>query len=567
MWLGAFVALRAVWAVWQLLAKTPGLDRTRTLRAVSIQAIAAALCLIAGRALVRATSEVLPDGRWRLPLVWWVMPFVAWLAVGGLIFGVVHTLLTARALTHQERTRHIVNGAAGLALAVIGYLLYHRDPDNEIHALRGGIPIDPLTAVSILLLLVGALAAIAFLSQAAHSRRLAGRLVAQLSLIAGSVLFGLPLLYLLVTSFKEDRDMVSPNGIIWVPRVQRTVPYKDPLHPLFELRYQGQTVQATVTERTPAGYKLDIAKPLSLRGIALEATPAQVHEIPQQAPLVSYRLDGLQASGMVVEEFEDGRKRVQTLEPPALKGREAVFAANDLEPIRDVGLRWQNYSEALSFLPPETVYGLGFLKNTLIIAILSVIGTILSSSLAAYSFARLRFPGRETWFALFLGTMMLPSAVTMLPQFLIYRWLGWIDTLLPLWAPSFFGSALNIFMLRQFFRTIPSELEDAAKIDGCSFGRTFWSVMLPQIKPALAVIGIWTFMGAWNNFMGPLIYINSPEKMPISYALQIFMGDRYSEPGLLMAFTTLTILPVLLIFFFAQRYFIEGVTLSGFGGK
>jgi len=196
-----------------------------------------------------------------------------------------------------------------------------------------------------------------------------------------------------------------------------------------------------------------------------------------------------------------------------------------------------------------------------------VLGTILSSSIVAYAFSRMRFPGRDALFAVLLSTMMLPGAVTLMPQFLIFRSLGWIDTLYPLWVPAFFASAFNVFLLRQFFKGIPMELEDAAKIDGCSYLRTFWTVMLPQIKPALAVIAVWTFMGAWNNFMGPLIYVNSPENMPLSYALQLFQGDRGAEPGLLMAFATLCIVPVLTVFFFAQRYFIEGVTLSGLGGR
>jgi len=162
---------------------------------------------------------------------------------------------------------------------------------------------------------------------------------------------------------------------------------------------------------------------------------------------------------------------------------------------------------------------------------------------------------------------MLPGAVTLMPQFLLYRSLGWIDTLLPLWVPTFFAGAFNVFLLRQFFSQIPAELEDAGKIDGASVLRTFWTIMLPQIKPALAVVAIWTFMGAWNNFMGPLLYINTPENMPLSYALQLFQSERGGEPGLMMAFATLTILPVLALFFFAQRYFIEGVTLSGLGGR
>jgi multiple sugar transport system permease protein len=221
----------------------------------------------------------------------------------------------------------------------------------------------------------------------------------------------------------------------------------------------------------------------------------------------------------------------------------------------------------LSYLPPETKGGLVYLRNTLLIVVLSVVGTVLSSSIVAYAFSRMRFPGRDAMFQVLLATMMLPGAVTLLPQFLIYRTFGWIDTLYPLWVPAFFASAFNVFLLRQFFMQIPMELEDASKIDGCSYLKTFWDIMLPQIKPALAVIAIWTFMGAWNNFMGPLIYINSPENMPLSYALQLFQGDRSGEPGLLMAFATLCMVPVLLLFFFAQRYFIEGVTLSGLGGR
>jgi multiple sugar transport system permease protein len=138
---------------------------------------------------------------------------------------------------------------------------------------------------------------------------------------------------------------------------------------------------------------------------------------------------------------------------------------------------------------------------------------------------------------------------------------------LPLWVPTFFAGAFNVFMMRQFFDQIPIELEDAAKIDGCTYLTTFWQVMMPQVKPALAVVAIWTFMGTWNNFMGPLIYINSPEKMPIAYALQLFSGERGGEPALLMAFAALTMLPVLAIFFFAQKYFIEGVSMSGLGGR
>jgi multiple sugar transport system permease protein len=187
--------------------------------------------------------------------------------------------------------------------------------------------------------------------------------------------------------------------------------------------------------------------------------------------------------------------------------------------------------------------------------------------MVAYSFGRLRWPGRNALFLVLLATMMIPSAVTMMPQFLIYRSLGWIDTLRPLWAPAFFGSAFNIFLLRQFFMSIPTELEDAAKIDGCGPFGIYWRIMLPLVKPALAAIAIMTTLGAWNNFQGPLIYISSPEKMPLAYALQLYQQQHTDNPGMLMAASTLVVLPIIVLFFFTQRYFIEGASLTGLGGR
>jgi multiple sugar transport system permease protein len=163
--------------------------------------------------------------------------------------------------------------------------------------------------------------------------------------------------------------------------------------------------------------------------------------------------------------------------------------------------------------------------------------------------------------------MMVPGAVTLMPQFLIFRSLGWIDTLRPLWVPAFFGGAFNIFMLRQFFLSIPTELEDAAKIDGCGPFGIYWRVMLPLVQPALAAIAIMAILGAWNNFQGPLIYLSSPEKMPLAYGLQLYQQQHSGEPGLLMAASTMVILPIMALFFFTQRYFIEGVSLTGLGGR
>jgi multiple sugar transport system permease protein len=504
-----------------------------------------------------------------MPLIWWVMPFPAWLEVAGLLVCLIYIYQAIAALSREERIRRARTAFGWLLLSLVGFIWYRSDPENSISILRGAIPLSIPTVVGLVVIAIACIAAMTLTTELSTQRKLAKGVVTQLALIVGSILFGIPLIFLLITSFKEDRDMSSPNGIIWVPRVQRTIPYNDVKNPIYETKYEGNTVQAKLSSEAPDGSVLmEVTKPLSLQGLAISSTRSQIKPVAQQLPLVTAQINGVEATAVVLEQTGDGREKVRAIAPNSVKNQEATFTLDQVQPVRDVGLRWQNYTEALSYLPPETNYGLVFLKNTLIIAILSVIGTILSSSIAAYAFARMRFPGRDAIFAMFLATMMLPAAVTMMPQFLIFRNLGWIDTLLPLWVPSFFGSALNIFLLRQFFRTLPMELEDAAKIDGCSYARTFGSVMLPQIKPALAVIGVTTFMAGWNNFMGPLIYINSQSNMPISYALQLFNGDRGTqEPGLLMAFVTLTIIPVLLLFFFAQRYFIEGVTLSGLGGK
>jgi multiple sugar transport system permease protein len=412
---------------------------------------------------------------------------------------------------------------------------------------------------------------IAWSYKSASARGITKTIATQLALLAGSVVFGIPFLFLLITSFKEDRDMSAKTGIIWIPRVTDTVPFinPDPLKKHYMGDYNGREVEAVSIGNENGKMKMDIFRPLSVRGISYYATRDQLHEVPVKAMVYTATVNGTPIKGFEKESLEDGRKILSIMEPDSMKGKEITLLAEKTEPVRHIGLRTQNYSEAIQYLPLETSNGLVYLKNTLLIVVLGVIGTILSCSIVAYSFSRLKFPGKDKLFNVLLATMMLPGAVTLLPQFLIFRTLGWVDTLYPLWVPAFFGSAFNIFLLRQFFSQIPMELEDAAKIDGCSYIKTFWAIMMPQIKPALAVIAVGTFLGAWNNFMGPLIYINSPEHMPISYALQLFKGDRDgdSEPGLLMAFTSMTVVPVVAVFFFAQKYFIEGVTLSGFGGR
>ncbi|MBM3459109.1 MAG: carbohydrate ABC transporter permease [Armatimonadetes bacterium] len=229
---------------------------------------------------------------------------------------------------------------------------------------------------------------------------------------------------------------------------------------------------------------------------------------------------------------------------------------------------WKNYPRTFQFLELalghiRTSFGGLFVMNTLEVTFLSLTAMVLSSSMVAYAFARLRWPGRDILFAVLLGTMMLPGAVTMIPRFLIFKELGWVDTLLPLWVPSLFANAFDVFLLRQFFLTIPTDLEDAARIDGCNPFTIYWRILMPLIRPALAAVAILHFLGAWNDFMGPLIYISSPERMTGSYALRLFQSAGSGEWAMLLAAATLWTLPVVLLFFFAQRAFIEGIALTG----
>lgn len=224
-------------------------------------------------------------------------------------------------------------------------------------------------------------------------------------------------------------------------------------------------------------------------------------------------------------------------------------------------INWKNYPRMFEFLP-----FFRFIINTGLITALVIAGILISCPLAAYAFARLRWPGRNIAFLGILATMMLPDQVTLIPQYILFKQFGWIDTWRPLWVPAFFGSAFYIFLLRQFFLTIPTELEDAAKIDGAGFLTIYWRIMLPLVKPALASVIVFSFIGSWNNFLGPLIYINTPEKMPISLALRLFQTLHGAEYGLMMAASTIATLPIVLLFFFTQRYFIQGIVLTGLKG-
>ena len=222
---------------------------------------------------------------------------------------------------------------------------------------------------------------------------------------------------------------------------------------------------------------------------------------------------------------------------------------------------WANYAKALTLMPFHI-----YLFNTLKITLLAVIGTVISSSIVAFAFARLKAPGRDKLFILMLATIMLPAEVTMIPRFVIFRSMGWYDSLLPLIVPAFFGNAFYIFLIRQFFLTIPGDLEDAAKIDGCGPFRTFWQIFMPLSKPVLVTVAVFSFVMYWNDFMTPLIYLNSVDKRTLALGLATFTDVWGVDIVSLMAASTAVLIPVLIIFFLAQKYFVQGVVMSGIKG-
>lgn len=216
----------------------------------------------------------------------------------------------------------------------------------------------------------------------------------------------------------------------------------------------------------------------------------------------------------------------------------------------------------------RTVTGLTYLSNTLLVAVLSVLGTVLSSALVAYGLSRIQWRGREGLFRFTLATMMVPFPVLMLPLYAVFRYLGWLGTLKPLWVPACFGGAFNIFLLRQFFLTIPSELSEAARIDGCSELQIFWRIILPLARPALSVVALFHFLYVWNDFVGPLIFLTEPQTYTMSLGLQQYQSQNGgAEHHLLMAASALLVLPIIVLFFLAQRTFIQGISTTGMGGR
>lgn len=218
---------------------------------------------------------------------------------------------------------------------------------------------------------------------------------------------------------------------------------------------------------------------------------------------------------------------------------------------------WSNYKRVLEAAPFT-----GYAANTLIITSISVVGSVLSNTFIAYGFSKIRFKGRNVLFAIVLATMMIPGFVMLIPQYIIFAKLGWLNTWLPLTIPAFFGNAFFIFLIRQFFLTIPNELVEAAKIDGANHFYIWSRLMIPLTKPVIATVAIFAFNGAWNDFLGPLLYINDQALYTLQLGLQVFKGHTNTQWNLLMGGSLLVLLPVIILFFIFQRYFIEGMNIT-----
>jgi multiple sugar transport system permease protein len=350
-------------------------------------------------------------------------------------------------------------------------------------------------------------------AQSRHQRRVIlntlRSLASHLLILGVGMFFLVPFYWMLVTSFKSDQD-VFRTPPTWLPYDNVRVTIDGNQLPLYDVKFNDGV------------HRLALVK--IAEGLALFVDPTN----PAQT-------------------YPDIRMKFAT-------------------PVLEIGLRFQNYVDAMN---RSTRTGLGvtfwtYFRNSIIIALFSIIGTLISNTPVAYGFARIRFPGRDGLFILVLATMMLPFQVTMIPLYLFFNeWLHWGDSFLPLIVPAFFANAYDVFLLRQFFKTIPEELCDAGRVDGASEFDIFRRIVIPLSVPVLATVTVFTFLWAWNDFQGPLLYLTSPKNFTMALGLSDFQSQRSVAWNLLMAASVVFTVPIVIAFFFAQRTFIQGIKLTG----
>jgi multiple sugar transport system permease protein len=389
-------------------------------------------------------------------------------------------------------------------------------------------------------------------SSSASLRKSTRRFTIYALLGGASCLFLIPFVWLVITSLKPiEQSMTMPPS--WIPRAY----YADVGAGRIEVTRDYRTTQAGAVAAVADGeggtkavfYSAAQLADLARGGVAVRL----LYRVEEGWWRVTEKLPASADAGTVPH---------WRFVPPAGVESRVVF-------------RWENYPNALhrldggsddpaSLASKHRVSFTRFAGNSLIICILGVIGTVFSNAIVAYGFARVRWKGRDAFFAVTLATMMVPFPVLMVPLYSVFKELHMIGTLMPLWVPAWFGSAFNIFLMRQFFRTIPEELSEAARIDGCGEWTIFWRIILPLSKPVLVTAGVLHFLYAWNDFMGPLLYLTRKETFPLSLALQSFQAQTGGvQWHHLMAASTVTIIPVIVLFFFAQKTFVQGIATTG----
>jgi multiple sugar transport system permease protein len=336
------------------------------------------------------------------------------------------------------------------------------------------------------------------------AQELITKILTTLILAVGAIVILIPLLFMISTSLKSRNQLrTSPPPII--PWESTTTEVNGKSEPLYEVSLDGKTRQMALIKNLPEG-KGQFVDP---------ANPDQVYEL--------------------------------------------VIA--DQQAMRHVELHWENYPEAFTQVPFDR-----YLINTLLVTFIGMFGMLLSCSLVAYGFSRFRAPGLNILFLVLLSTIMLPRKVTLIPLYVFFQKIDWIDTLLPLIVPAFFANAYDVFLLRQFFMTVPLELDDAAKIDGANPFQTYLHIMLPQARPALVAVAIFHFLWAWNDFYEPLIFLHSRENWTVAVGLQTFNALYSVNTHLIMAASVVMVLPPIILFFLAQKIFTQGVVISGVKG-
>lgn len=383
--------------------------------------------------------------------------------------------------------------------------------------------------------------------------RFLSRLMVYAILLAGSAIFITPLLWMISTALKPIEQTMSMPPT-WIPYQLYAFHHGQRVK---VKRGESIDVPSYVVSDPTADREYIVPQSAVQDGKLVRVSPEGIQETPVTIHLEIPATADKPWSRVIVDDYTPSD------DTDGIGYDKSWFVVPTDQIERRVALRWSNFVKAIRAMK----YFPRYLRNTLVLCFLTVVGTVSSSAVAAYGFARIPWRGRNKVFMLALATMMVPFPVVMVPVYVMFRWLGWIGTLKPLWVGSFCAGAFNVFLLRQFFMTIPKDLSDAARIDGCSEFRIFWQIVLPLCKPALMVVALFQFMGTWNDFLGPLIYLTNQQDFTLALGLQFFQSQHGgTEWHYLMAASTLVTIPIIVLFFFTQKTFIEGISMTGLKG-